>query len=58
MGGAAEAKGEQGNDLQRAAGEATGREGKQAPDKYQQIGGTSGELLHRAHLTATRSISR
>ena len=44
MGGAAEAKGEQANDLQRAAGEATGREGKQAPDKYQQIGDTSGGL--------------
>ena len=46
VGGAAEAKGEQANDLQRAAGEATGREGKQAPDKYQQIGDASGELLH------------
>ena len=46
MGGAAEAKGEQANDLQRAAGEATGREGKQAPDKYQQIGDASGELLY------------
>lgn len=45
MGGAAEAKGEQANELQRAAGEATGREGKQAPDKYQQIGDTSGERL-------------
>ena len=45
MGGAAEAKGEQANELQRAAGEATGREGKQAPDKYQQIGDTSGEGL-------------
>ncbi|CAK0787400.1 hypothetical protein CVIRNUC_010620 [Coccomyxa viridis] len=42
VGGAAEAKGEQANELQRAAGEATGREGKQAPDKYQQIGDTSG----------------
>ena len=50
MGGAAEAKGEQANDLQRAAGEATGREGKQAPDKYQQIGDASGELLYLPHL--------
>ena len=45
VGGAAEAKGEQANDLQRSAGQATGRDGKQAPDKFQQIGDASGEPL-------------
>ena len=43
-GSAAESKGEQANSLQRAAGEATGREGAQIPDKMQDIGQASGAL--------------
>ncbi|CAL5222386.1 g4742 [Coccomyxa viridis] len=39
---AAESKGEQANSLQRAAGEATGRDGAQIPDKMQDIGQASG----------------
>ena len=42
VGGAAEAKGKQANELQRAAGEATGRDGSQIPDKMQQVGDASG----------------
>jgi len=42
IGGAARAKGEQANQLQRAAGEATGRDGSQIPDKMQQVGDQSG----------------
>ena len=50
IGGAAQAKGEQANELQRAAGEATGRDGKQIPDKMQQIGDQSGEqYIHPTH---------
>ncbi len=41
-GSAAESKGEQANALQRAAGEATGRDGAQIPDKMQDIGQASG----------------
>ena len=40
---AAEAKGDQANELQRAAGQASGREGAQIPDKMQDIGQASGE---------------
>lgn len=43
-GSAAESKGEQANSLQRAAGEATGRDGAQIPDKMQDIGQASGAL--------------
>lgn len=48
---AAESKGEQANSLQRAAGEATGRDGAQIPDKMQDIGQASGALSSLA-LTA------
>jgi hypothetical protein len=65
VGGAAEAKGEQANDLQRAAGKASGREGAQIPDKMQEIGQASGEgnfpasfpyncNLHNVHVTRDR----
>lgn len=42
VGGAAQAKGEQANELQRAAGQASGRDGAQIPDKMQDIGQASG----------------